>query len=446
MVGDDGARDLPKAGPDGGRGASRTWSDAEVRRIALGVLIAVGIGGIATGVAFPALPLLDRYLPVSALMVGAILSANRVIRLIVNTPAGQLVDRIGARRPMIAGLFCQAVAPFGYVLAVGAPGGAIVSVPVIGALTPASLTFLVARAIWGIGSALVFLGAFATITQVTVQGNRGRWMGFYRGLQSLGFPTGLIAGGLLLDLLGPETGWLVAGTLGLAGSGVAIAAIPEVRPATTTRARLREVPGIIRREPRLLPLSIGGFLVRILWSGVILATAAKYAVSLETAALGVGAAALGNYLLSAGRLVSSGATVVSGRLSDELDNRVIMTVPGLVALGAGFGLLAVLPTISGLVVGNLLIGLGNGGTRPVLLAAVGDISRDGEVGRSGGVYRVFGDVGSSLGPLLAVPAVDVWLGFRTTYLVCVGISIGCIVLFATTLMDRRDFASLQPSP
>lgn len=443
MVGD-GHDDGSTAVPEPTSEADRRWTDQEVRRIAVGVLVAVGAGGVATGVAFPALPLLDRYLEVSAVMVGIVLSANRIVRLVVNTPAGQLIDRIGARRPMIAGLFCQAAAPFGYVLGLGASAAPLVTVPGIGGISASAAVFILARAVWGIGSALVFLGAFATITHVTIEANRGRWMGFYRGLQSLGFPTGLIAGGFLLDALGPETGWLVAGVLGLVGGAVAVLVIPDVSATTDTRARLREIPGILRREPRLLPLSIGGFLVRVLWSGVILATAAKYAVSLEAVALGVGAAALGNYLLSAGRLVSSGATVISGRLSDDLPNRVLMTVPGLLALAGGFGVLALLPTLGGLVLGNLLIGLGNGGIRPVLLAAVGDISRGGEVGRSGGVYRVFGDIGSSVGPLLAVPAVDVWLGYGLTYLVCVAISLGCIALFGLTLLDRRDVTGLRP--
>lgn len=419
------------------------WREDEVRRVALGVLVAVGTGGIATGVAFPALPLLDSYLEISAVMIGAILSANRLIRLVVNTPAGQLIDRVGSRRPMIAGLFMQGVAPFGYVLGLSASTATLLVVPGLGAVSPSSLTFLAARAVWGVGSALVFLGAFATITHVTERANRGRWMGFYRGLQSLGFPTGLLVGGFLLDLVGPETGFLVAGVLGLVGGVVAVLAVPDVRVATDTRARLREVPAMLRREPRLLPLSVGGFLVRVLWSGVILATAAKYAVHLDAAVLGLGAAALGNYLLSAGRLVSSGTTLVSGRLSDAVDERILLTVPGLLALAAGFGVLAALPTLAGLVAGNLLIGLGNGGTRPVMLAALGDVSRTDEVGRSGGVYRVFGDVGSTVGPLLAVPAVDVWLGYGPTYLLCVGLALGCIVLFATTLIDRRAIAGVR---
>lgn len=425
--------------------AGEAWTDAEVRRVALGVLVAVGTGGLATGVAFPALPLLDRYLELSAVMVGLVLSANRIVRLVVYTPAGQLIDRVGSRRPMIAGLFCQAVAPFGYVLGLSASTATLATVPGVGPLSPSSLAFLVSRSVWGVGSALVFLGAFATVTHITEQGNRGRWMGFYRGLQSLGFPTGLLVGGYLLDVVGPATGWLVAGVLGLVGGGVAVAVVPDVKADTDTRARLRAVPQMLRREPRLLPLSLGGFLVRVLWSGVILATAAKYADFLQVALLGFGAAALGNYLLSAGRLVSSGTTVVSGRLSDGVDDRVLLTVPGLLAFAGGFAVLALVPSLSGLVVGNLLIGLGNGGTRPVLLAALGDFSRTDEVGRSGGVYRLFGDIGSSLGPLLAVPAVDVWLGYETTYLLCVGLALSCILLFAATLFDPRDAARVRAS-
>ncbi|OYR60390.1 hypothetical protein DJ71_24705, partial [Halorubrum sp. E3] len=45
----------------------------------------VGFGG---GVVFPILPNLGAVLGISAFMVGAILSANRWVRLVANAPAG----------------------------------------------------------------------------------------------------------------------------------------------------------------------------------------------------------------------------------------------------------------------------------------------------------------------------------------------------------------------
>jgi len=98
-----------------------TYSTAEIRTIALAVIAGVFFGGVATGVAFPTLPLLDEKLVISAIMLSLILSANRIARLFMNTPAGTIIDRVGARKPMIFGLFTQALAPFGYVIGLHTP-------------------------------------------------------------------------------------------------------------------------------------------------------------------------------------------------------------------------------------------------------------------------------------------------------------------------------------
>jgi MFS family permease len=52
----------------------------------------------------------------------------------------------------------------------------------------------------------------------------------------------------------------------------------------------------------------------------------------------------------------------------------------------------------------------------------------------GGVYNIMGDVGFTLGPLLAVPMVDVWLGFRTTYLICAGVVVVTLFVVAVPLL------------
>ncbi|MFP4626919.1 MAG: MFS transporter, partial [Natronomonas sp.] len=75
----------------------RTFSDSEIRTIALAIIAGLVFGGVATGVAFPTLPLLDELLGISAVMLGLILSANRFSRLPLNAPAGNLIDNVGAR-------------------------------------------------------------------------------------------------------------------------------------------------------------------------------------------------------------------------------------------------------------------------------------------------------------------------------------------------------------
>ncbi len=409
----------------------------DVRTVALAVIAGVFFGGVATGVAFPTLPLLDDLLGMSAVVLGVVLSANRVARLVTNAPAGNVVDRIGTRKPMVAGLFVQGLAPFGYVVGLHAPTTTLATVPVLGEVSGAAAVFLAARTFWGFGSAFVFVGAFATVTHVTTDDNRGRWLGYMRGGQSLGFPTGLVVGGVVSDVFSVQDAFLLAGGLALLAGVVAASVLPDVAPRTGNRARLRDVPAIVAREPRVLPLGLGNTTIRFVFGGVLLATVVKYARAEGVELAALSAAGVSGVVLAVGVLTSSGATVVSGRVSDRLSNRVLLTVPAFLAMAGGLVVLAAVPTLPGLFVATALVGLGTGGSGPVLLATLGDVTPGDEVGRMGGVYNVLGDVGLGAGPLLAIPMVDAWFGYAATYRLTAVAVVATLVVVAVPLLGSE---------
>lgn len=409
-------------------------SQSDVRPVALAVIAGVFFGGVGTGVAFPTLPLLDDLLGISALMLGFILSANRIARLVMNTPAGQVIDSVGVRRPMILGLFVQGIAPFGYVLGLHTPRGVLLVLPGIGEVSNPSVVFVFSRVFWGVGSAFVFIGAFAIITHITTRRNRGTWTGYMRGGQSLGFPTGLVVGGLIADLFSIQTAFLTAGLLTMFAAVVAFSVIPEISSHDTDTTSLADIPGMVRREPRVLPIGLGNFTVRFLFGGVLLTTVVKYASAYDISFSLLSATGISGVVMGAGILTSSAATVVSGRFSDNLNNRVVVTVPSLLVLAIGFVGLAYYPTFQGLMASVVLIGLGTGGTAPALLAYLGDISPAGEVGRMGGVYNVFGDIGLSLGPLLAIPMVVSWSDYHRTYLLCSVLTVATLLIVNAALL------------
>ncbi len=390
----------------------------DVRRVSLAVIAGVFFGGIATGVAFPTLPLLGDLLGIGAVVLGLILSANRIARLLMNAPAGTIIDSVGSRKPMVIGLFVQGLAPFGYLLGLYVPSGTALFLPGLGSVSNPAVVFLVARTMWGIGSAFVFIGAFATVTHVTDRSNRGRWLGYMRGGQSLGFPTGLVVGGLVSDLLSVDAAFLLAGILAGVAGVVGYLVLPDVRPETDRRTRLRDVSGMVRDEPRVLPIGVGNMTIRFVFGGVLLATVAKYAEATGVSVVSLDAAGISGIVLGVGVVSSSAATVLTGQFSDGLDNRAVVLLPTFVAIAAGLAVLAGVPSLLGLFAGTALIGTGTGGAGPVLMATLGDVTPGDEVGRMGGVYNVMGDVGLSLGPVLAVPMVDGWFGFAATYIVC----------------------------
>jgi MFS family permease len=397
--------------------------DPSVPVVAASLIVGVFFAGVAGGVAFPTLPRLGPVLGISPFLVGLILAINRMTRLVLNTPAGSILDRLGTRKPMLFGFALMPLAPFGYILGLD-PGPLPLS---------SATVFLLARGVWGVGSAFVFVGAFSTITHVTTPENRGRWTGYMRGGQSMGFPTGLVVGGLVTDAFGYAPAFSLAGIAGIFATVVAFFVIPNVNADVGQGAGIRAIPGLVRRDPRIGTVGFVNFAVRFLFAGVLISTVVLYAETFGIRISGVSEVGVSGVVMAASVVASSGATVVAGRYSDALPNRALITVPALGVLALGFVLLVFVPTLLGSMLGVVLVGFGVGGSNPPLLAYLGDISPSGDVGKLGGVYNVFGDVGSSLGPVVAIPAVHA-VGFRVSYLVCAGLVVVAGALVAATLL------------
>jgi MFS family permease len=86
--------------------------------------------------------------------------------------------------------------------------------------------------------------------------------------------------------------------------------------------------------------------------------------------------------------------------------------------------------------GALLVALCGGTTHALAPSLVGDNVSDRLRSRSLGVVFTAGDLGSALGPPLALGALA-WIPLRSVYLTCAGLLLG-VVLFATwkALQDR----------
>ncbi|WP_435117417.1 MFS transporter [Halolamina sp. C58] len=391
--------------------------------VVVGAVIAgVFFGGVGGGVAFPTLPTLGTVLGISSFVVGLILSVNRFTRLLMATPAGQVLDSIGTRKPMLVGLFVQGLVPFGYVLALD-PG----PVP----LSSAAIFFL-SRACWGVGSAFVFVGAFTTVTHVTTAENRGKWVGYMRGGQSLGFPVGLILGGLLTDVYGYSEAFATAGAAGLFAAVVAFVVLPNVRGSATTTTRLRDLPAVVRADARVLGIGATNLSVRFLYAGILLSTVVLYTNEYDISLGSLAGTGVSGIVMAVSVLAMSLTTLVVGRLSDRLSSRTYTVLPALGLLAAGFALLVVVPTVTGIVVGVAMIGVGVGGTGPPLLAYLGDIAPGEDVGKLGGVYNVFGDMGSTIGPLIALPLAST-IGVGMEYLICAGLAVLTAAMVLATL-------------
>ncbi|MFB6079266.1 MAG: MFS transporter [Halarchaeum sp.] len=406
------------------------------RAVVAGLVVGVFFGGMVGGVAFPTLPRLGVLLGFSALVVGVVLAVNRATRMVVNAPAGALLDRVGTRRPMLAGFALEALAPAGYLLGLtdAWTGGLAAALPV-DASGASAATFVVARILWGVGSAFVLVGAFSVVTKVTTPENRGRWAGYMRGGQSLGFPAGLVVGGLTADVFGFRAAFATAGLAAVVAFAVGAVVLPDIRPDDAgDDATLRDVPALAFSDRRVLAVGATNFVVRLLYSGVLLSTVVEYAAENDIRVGVLSATGVSGVVMAVCALFAAGATVVAGPVSDRAPTRSHVAVPALCLLAAGFLALVLSPTLAGAIVGVALVGVGVEGANLPLLAYLGDVSPAEDVGKLGGVYNVFGDFGATLGPLVALPVATA-TSYASEYVGCALLAVAIAVVVAAVVGD-----------
>lgn len=376
-------------------------------------------GGLGGGLVFPILPALGLQLGISAFLIGLILSANRISRLICDAPAGRLVDRIGGKWPLSLGLALEALGIMSYSAALhfGHP----------------TWWLLGGRVIFGIGSALLVVGAQATVLGLSSHANRGRRLATVRVALSMGMPGGLVLGGVIADLASNDAAFWVSASLTLIGALMAWSRVPaghsRARRGTPVRAGfLQRLRALLTLQKLPILLTAGGFnaLVHLCIQGVLLATLVLLVHNRSVSLLGMRDQGTAGLVMAA--LMASAAimALMLGRGIDRFRLRSSVMLPSLIVLAGGFTVLAFAGTLEMMFVGVLLVGSAFNGVTLPMLALLSDVTPPEQYGRAVGLYQIFGDVGGSVGPIVGLQA-GMHFGLGPTYL-------GIAVLIAAALL------------
>lgn len=393
------------------------------RSVVLAVVVSTFFVGFGGGVVFPVLPNLGAVLGISPFIVGVILSANRFTRILANAPAGSLIDRIGTRGPLIGGLFIEALATLGYVVALEAP------LP--------EAWFLAARVVWGVGSALVFATAYTIAADVSTEGSRGMSMGVVRGGITLGFPAGLVLGGVVSDLYGVSTAFVVAAGFALLASGIAYAMVPETH-VTGRKQAVR--PWELDTTLPTMTVGAVNFGLYFAYLGALFSTLVLFIGAKELTIWGYGPQGMSGLLMAVTVLAASACTLGGGAVSDRFGSRVPVLFGFLVISFAGFALLATTESLPVLLVACVGIGAGQGGTSGPLMALLADVTPGDRMGRAMGTNNVLGDLGGGLGPMVTLPLVET-IGFAPIYAACAVIPLIAGVVLVTGLYAETGSVS-----
>ena len=165
-----------------------------------------------------ALPAMQADLGLSTTALGWVITAYTLVFGGCLVAAGRLADRVGRRRAFIGGLVLFAVAS----LACG--------------LAPTGAALLGARAVQGLGAALVSPAALSLITAAHPDGRaRARALGWWTAAAAGGGASGWVLGGLLSGLLDWRWVFLVNVPVCVAAAGLAPRVLPEWRDPSPAR-------------------------------------------------------------------------------------------------------------------------------------------------------------------------------------------------------------------
>ncbi|HEY3818479.1 MAG TPA: MFS transporter [Polyangiaceae bacterium] len=369
------------------RGPRRDESKRSAVSLALALALAPGtlLAGIAGGIAFPILPIAGLRLGLSLPFIGAILAANRAVRVVSGPFVGVLADRFGGRRTLLCGLMVQVV-----VLGLYALG--IVSHRV-------GPFFLGGRLLQGLGSACVFISAQAMALHAGGPSHSGRSAGTVRAAMVLGIPIGLAAGGLLSDAVGD------AATFGIAAAAVVFALVGAYATVPDLRAPLGPRPSLLdtvrrMRDRRLFALGALNLMLNFTVGGMILTTLALLVHDRHISVLSRNEQGTAGLLMAWMIVIDAASTPLAGRIGDRWRAHARVAASAMTFLAAGLAVVGLSSRAAGLAAGLTLVGLGGAGLGPSLLVLMGGIVAREQRGMGVGLLQLCGDVGGVLGPLV----------------------------------------------
>lgn len=340
--------------------------------------VALGFGIVAPGI-----PGFARHFGVSTAAAASVISAFAVMRVAGALPAGRLVDRLGKRAVMAAGIAVVAVSS------------------VLAGFSGSFVQLIILRGVGGLGSAAFSVAAQALLLSSVPAGQRGRASGLFTGGFLVGGISGPAIGGLIAAWSLRAPFFIYGGMLVIPALIAATVLREGPRPAPAGQQVRRPFQGRIRSlraraytaaasanfadgfavmgvRSALVPLFVGDVLRRSpVWTGI---------------GFGVVAA------------LNAAALLPAGRVADRLGRRPVI-VAGCLTSGSGLALLALLPGLAGYLAALAVLGLGSGLLDVAPTAMIGDILG----GRGGTVvaaYQMAGDAGTVTGPVAAGFLVD----------------------------------------
>lgn len=332
----------------------------------------------SAGLLVAILPLYAAGFGVSYALVGFATSAAAIGTLVTDVPAGAFLGRAGLRPAMIAGSALIAVTTLALVWSDQFPG------------------LVVLRFLAGIGMALWALSRHAYIAEAIPIAQRGQALSMFGGINRFGIFAGPAIGGFLTDLVGIHATF---GVSGLFAGATMVLSILFIRDLETTQARtgaksrwLLVASGLRTHAREMTAAAVAQTLGQLIRAGRFLI------IPLWGSHLGLDAARIGA-IVTAGAILDVSMFIPAGWLMDRF-GRKVAAVPSFTLMAIGIGLIPFTSDFLTLMLAAMLIGLGNGLGAGLMMTLGADLAPRGATGEFLGIWRLIGDMGAVLGPLV----------------------------------------------
>jgi len=352
----------------------------QARRVLPIISVVTFLGFLDTHMLIPVMALYAAELGASIGIIGLIIGLYSITNTPANILFGRLIDRVGYKVPLIAGLIGDALSMFLYSVC----------------RLPIHLTLV--RALHGTSGGLVGPATMSITADYSRRAQKGRAMGFYGMSIAAATLVGYGLSGFIASRLGYKALFLF-GTIMLAigaGLGCLLPGRKVAIPSETSTAGLEKVSNLLRRKG-LIVAYCSIFAQYFTFGGVV--TLLPFYVE----NLGMGAFHVG-MLLATFAIVFIIAQLPSGALSDKVGRR----IPTAAALGLGIISLVMLPslvTFPLLTMAMALYGIAYGILFPSISALIADHTTPEERGMATGIFHALLTAGVAIGaPLMG------WVG------------------------------------
>jgi len=356
---------------------------------------------------FIVLPLYWRFFGLESLwQVGILLSANRLIRIPINSSVGWCFKKVGKRSGILIAVTLAVLSTFSY--------------GVLKGFWPLLFT----RFFWGIAWSFFRLGGYLTVISCSSSRTRGQNIGLYNGLWGLGTLVGMLLGGLSADLIGIRTITTMFSIAGICSIPFIFRFIPNTKSVEVQQEKNRDIT--IWRNKRILSSFATGLICAFIVYGVFSSTLSKlmdFHMDKKWLIFGlsIGAGSITGIIQAIRTGWEPFLAPYLGKGSDSRWGRIPLLIIGLFSAVCCFSIFPFKISMPVFLFILFLFQL----TTTLLITMSDSIATDVASGKSQvtviAYYTLFVDLGSALGPLLGYVIIDAygiqWLFWITAIII-----------------------------